>query len=108
MARASAPLNSPPSAPAIAGAESAALLEAPAARYLSATTVVIEWNVPEGAQRCGWPLYWQLFVRQAYTNLKLTVHKTPTDNEKADLLTKPLPKDAGLFRDFRNWIMNCS
>ena len=38
---------------------------------------------------------WQLFVRTAYTNLKLTVHKVPTGSELADILTKAMPKEGG-------------
>ena len=49
---------------------------------------------------------WQMFVREQYNRRYLSVHKTDTNNERADLLTKPLPKVEGLFRAYRNVIMN--
>ena len=53
-----------------------------------------------------WEL-WQQFVREMYNSLKLTVHKTPTGNEKADVFTKPLPKEgAELYRSTRNFMLN--
>ena len=49
---------------------------------------------------------WQNFVREQYNKRYISVHKTDTNNERADLLTKPLPKVEGLYRAYRNIIMN--
>ena len=49
---------------------------------------------------------WQQFVRDAYMNLKLSIHKTPTESELADGLTKPMPKETGLYRVIRDLLMN--
>ena len=49
---------------------------------------------------------WQQFVRNAYTNLKVSVHKTPSDNEVADIVTKPMPKEgASAYRTMRSTIL---
>ena len=64
-------------------------------------------NAGVSARTRHWEL-WQQFVREAYSKLTLTVHKTPTENEKADCLTKPLPKVdviAG-FRAARSYMLN--
>ena len=43
---------------------------------------------------------------RAFTNLKVSVHKTPSDNEVADILTKPLPKEgAQAYRAMRATIL---
>ena len=57
-------------------------------------------NAGVSARTCHWEM-WQLFVRKAYMNKKLTIHKTPTQTEVADILTKPLPKEgASVSRTF--------
>ena len=49
---------------------------------------------------------WQQFVRESYMKLKLAVLLTTTENERADILTKAMPKDDGNFKLFRNLLMN--
>ena len=39
-------------------------------------------------------------------HLKLKVHLVPTDDERADILTKAIPKSDAKFKLFRNDVMN--
>ena len=58
-----------------------------------------------------WEL-WQHYLRKAYMDLSVTIHKTDTENEWADILTKVIPKvdpktgKNGKYFYFRNKIMN--
>ena len=49
---------------------------------------------------------WQQFVRQSFMRLKLSVHLCKTVDERADLLTKAMPKDNASYKLFRDDIMN--
>ena len=48
----------------------------------------------------------QQFVRKAYMDLKITVHEIDGEAEVADILTKPMPKEPGLYRVFRDILLN--
>ena len=58
-----------------------------------------------------WEL-WQHYLRKAYMDLVISIHKTDTDNEWGDVLTKAIPKvdpktgKSGKYFYFRNKIMN--
>ena len=49
---------------------------------------------------------WQLFVRDCYLKLIVSVHKTGTNDEVADILTKAMPKAEENFKRFRSTLMN--
>jgi hypothetical protein len=49
---------------------------------------------------------WQQYVRECYMRLKLAVHLASTDDERADILTKTIPKSDAKFKLFRNDLMN--
>ena len=49
---------------------------------------------------------WQQFVREAFTNLKIAVLKTPGNFEVADILTKPAPREAHLYKSYRGTVLN--
>ena len=49
---------------------------------------------------------WQQFVRKAYMDLKITVHEISGDDEAADILTKPMPKEPGMYRVYRDILLN--
>ena len=42
----------------------------------------------------------------AFTNLKITVLKTPGTFEVADILTKPAPREAYLYKSYRATVLN--
>ena len=49
---------------------------------------------------------WQQFVREAFTNLKIAVLKTPGTFGVADILTKPAPREAQLYKSYRGTVLN--
>ena len=49
---------------------------------------------------------WQQFVREAFTNLKIAVLKTPGNVQVADILTKPAPREAHLYKSYRGTVLN--
>ena len=61
-------------------------------------------NTGVSARTRHWEL-WQHYVRDAYERLVISVHKVGTNDEVADLFTKPLPKD-GKFASFRDYMLN--
>ena len=49
---------------------------------------------------------WQQFVRESQLDGNLVTYLIGTDDERADLLTKAIPKEDRKFRIFRNAILN--
>ena len=49
---------------------------------------------------------WLMFVRSCFKRLTLTPYKIATDDEVADILTKPIPKEDEKYFRFRNIAMN--
>ena len=47
-----------------------------------------------------------MFVRSCFKRLTLTPYKIATDDEVADILTKPIPKEDEKYFRFRNIAMN--
>ena len=53
--------------------------------------------------------YWKLwlhFVREMFLDKILGIFKVDTNEERADIFTKAMPKDSNDFAKFRNYIMN--
>ena len=49
---------------------------------------------------------WQHFCRDMFQRRYLSIHLVKGVEERSDLMTKPLPKEAGNYKKFRNDIMN--
>ena len=51
---------------------------------------------------------WELYVREGYLTLLISIHKVHGEEERADILTKPLPKEDSRYLRFRNDLLNFS
>ena len=49
---------------------------------------------------------WMRFVRECYQAKILNVHRVSGEEERADLLTKPIPKEDAKFNFFCDFLMN--
>ena len=52
-----------------------------------------------------WEL-WELYVRECYHRMIISVHKVDTDDEFADVLTKAIPKEDEKFGRFCATLLN--
>jgi hypothetical protein len=49
---------------------------------------------------------WQRFVQDCHARRRLSIHYCQTHEERADILTKAMPKEEGSFKRFRDETMN--
>ena len=62
-------------------------------------------NIGVSAATRHWEL-WELYVRECYHRMIISVHKVDTDDEFADVLTKAIPKEDEKFGRFCATLLN--